>query len=532
MSRVNAKIFGNDIEEAKKNQDHLYQALLEKLPTAVYTCDKEGRITFYNKAASKLWGREPQLNVDKWCGSWKTYDRDGSLLQEDSMPIAVTLREGNTGSMHELIIQRPNGSLSHVIPHPQPLFDIKGNITGAFNMLVDITPQHETLEALRESEERFRNLADTAPVMIWMADLEKMCSFFNRRWTEFTGRDLKEELGTGWLTAVHPDDVTRCITIYKTSFDNREEFQKEYRLRRHDKTYRWVECHGVPRYSCDGTFLGYIGTCIDIHEKKLAGKELERKIAESTAELKLKNQELERSNAELASFSYVASHDLQEPLRKIITFGDRLILQHGKNIPEDAMVYLEKMISSSRRMTKLVDDILNFSHSTKSEEKYQPVNLNDTLKHVLHDFDQSIMEKKATLKIGSLPEIKAVPLQMTQLFHNLISNSLKFARKDIRPEIEISSITLDKNELQLHDVDPRYNYCMITVRDNGIGFSPQYADTIFKIFQRLHGKSEYSGSGIGLALCRKIADNHHGRIFASSDSTGTNFFVILPTDLT
>jgi PAS domain S-box-containing protein len=504
---------------------------MERMPTAVYTCDAEGKITFYNKAAEKLWGRSPELGKDMWCGSWKIFTPEGKALELSAAPIATTLITGKAQAGQEIIIQRPDGSRSNVLPHPQPIFDSKGTLIGAFNMLTDITAQKTVLNELRESEMRFRTLADTAPVMIWMADTNKDFIFFNKRWCSFTGKPANEQISGSWISFVHPEDKNRLNNVYNEAFQQRNEFEIEYRLQRYDGSYRWISSQGIPRYSGDGAFLGYIGTCHDINERKLAGNELERRIAESTAELKSKNEELQRSNTELASFSYVASHDLQEPLRKIITFTDRMLLQYGKEMPEGSKLYLDKIVSSSRRMTRLIEDVLNFSRVSRAEEKYSLVDLNDIVKNVLTDFDQLIIEKQAKMNIGPLPVLTAVPLQMTQLFHNLISNALKFSRTDLIPEITITSTPADKTQSVLLGLDPKLQYCNISIVDNGIGFNAEYAEIIFKIFQRLHGKSEYSGTGIGLALCKKIAENHKGSINASSANNQTRFVVTIPLNL-
>jgi two-component system CheB/CheR fusion protein len=272
---------------------------------------------------------------------------------------------------------------------------------------------------------------------------------------------------------------------------------------------------------------------MDINDRRMASEELEKRIEERTLELKLKNDELERSNRELASFSYVASHDLQEPLRKIITFADRLQGQYKEELPKGAIEYLDKMVVSSKRMTRLIEDLLNFSRVSRSAEKFVWTDLHEVVKNVMMDFDQRIAEKKARISISKLPVISAIPLQMHQLFYNLISNALKFTKSSVAPVIKISYRSLPNHEKaafpQLEQTIP---YCEIKVEDNGIGFDDSFSEQIFTIFQRLHGKSEFSGTGIGLALCRKIAETHNGYIYASSqENKGATFVVLLPADL-
>jgi two-component system CheB/CheR fusion protein len=255
---------------------------------------------------------------------------------------------------------------------------------------------------------------------------------------------------------------------------------------------------------------------------------LDHEVQQRTRELEEINKELSRSNSELQQFAYVASHDLQEPLRKIMTFSDKL-LQHAERIPEEGRTYIEKIASSSHRMTRLIDDLLNFSRISRSNRKFTRTDLNDIVKDVLVDFELIILQKKAKIEFEKLPVIQAIPLQMEQLFHNLISNALKFSKEDAPPVISISSrpiSTQEANDRNLRKMGP---YIEIMVKDNGIGFNPEFSEQIFTIFQRLNSKYEYPGTGIGLALCRKIALNHEGEMWAEGiPNEGARFHIILP----
>lgn len=248
---------------------------------------------------------------------------------------------------------------------------------------------------------------------------------------------------------------------------------------------------------------------------------LEMEVKERTANLnnlnallEEKNEELERSNKELESFNYIASHDLQEPLRKIQTFLS-LITQRGID-PDTAHAYMDKISLSAERMSNLIQDVLAYSRIS-ADNKFVNTDLNKVIDNVLTDYEIVIADKKAVINRESLPVIKAIPLQMHQLFSNLISNSLKY--NDGQPVINISSKLLQK--------DP--GMVEITISDNGIGFNEKYSDQIFTLFKRLHGKSEYGGTGIGLSICKKITDQHHGTITASSvEGNGAEFTIQLP----
>jgi two-component system CheB/CheR fusion protein len=226
----------------------------------------------------------------------------------------------------------------------------------------------------------------------------------------------------------------------------------------------------------------------------------------------------------------VASHDLQEPLRKITTFANRITARHNELSREDLEFYLEKIVSSSERMTALIKNMLQFAKLRNPSELFEQTDLNLILEDIRNDFEIVIEQKDAELQIGELPVLEAIPLQINQLFYNLISNSLKFSRDDVPPVISITSRKISGTALSEHpSLNPKLSYFEIMLRDNGIGFSPEYRDKIFMIFQRLNTTNKYQGTGIGLALCKKIVDNHGGRIFAlSKEGEGSTFHVVLP----
>jgi two-component system CheB/CheR fusion protein len=221
---------------------------------------------------------------------------------------------------------------------------------------------------------------------------------------------------------------------------------------------------------------------------------------------------------------------LQEPLRKIITFSTRLQDMHKAELSTEVKSYLNKIEGASFRMSTLIRDLLNFSRLLQHEKSFVPTDLNGTLKNILDDFELLVHEKKAQIKFDELPTIDAIPLQMNQLFYNLISNALKFSKEDVPPVITITSRTLSEKEIQKYPAFiPFISYVEIIFKDNGIGFGQKYADKIFIIFQRLHGKETYIGTGIGLALTKKIIENHHGEIFADAkENEGAAFHIILP----
>ncbi|MGI8889245.1 MAG: sensor histidine kinase [Chthoniobacterales bacterium] len=257
-----------------------------------------------------------------------------------------------------------------------------------------------------------------------------------------------------------------------------------------------------------------------------ANDELEGRVETRTADLAAANESLQRSNRELEQFASVASHDLQEPLRKIQAFGDRLQTRSGAELGEQGRDYLARMLSSATRMRSLIDALLSFSRITTKAQPFSEVDLSATADDVVSDLEDRIQRMSGRVEVGPLPSLEADPLQMRQLLQNLIGNGLKFARAETPPVVKVESRLLDDQEGEKGEGIPR---CEITVRDNGIGFEEVYLDRIFELFQRLHGRQEYEGTGMGLAICRKIVERHGGTITAqSAPDRGATFLVTLP----
>ena len=250
----------------------------------------------------------------------------------------------------------------------------------------------------------------------------------------------------------------------------------------------------------------------------------------SQNELRNKIYALESANESLEQFAYVASHDLQEPLRKIRAFGDRLSTKYSEQLEGSGKDYIERMQNAAARMQTLIGDLLKFSRVGRFREPFQPIAIAELIREISNDMETTVSDTEASIIIKELPVIHAEPLQMRQLFQNLVSNGIKFHKENVQPEIVVSSAPAEEADLEeLAAVDGTVTYHKISVTDNGIGFDEKYLDRIFNIFQRLHGRSEYKGTGIGLAICRKIAENHGGAISATSQpGEGSSFYVILP----
>jgi two-component system CheB/CheR fusion protein len=269
----------------------------------------------------------------------------------------------------------------------------------------------------------------------------------------------------------------------------------------------------------------------DREEKELA-EELEKKVFDRTMSLNQANVELQHSNENLAQFAYIASHDLQEPLRKIRTFSNILQDKHTSELPYPVRGLVAKISASSERMSTLISEVLNFSKAVNSDGAFKQTDLDHALTKVISDFDLLIAEKDVVINREPLPVIDAIPFQINQLFYNLISNAIKFSKDGLSPIITISSKLMGLAEMAKYpNLNPKFSYCEIGIKDNGIGFNLDMKDKIFLIFQRLHTQQEYLGTGIGLALCKKIVANHHGEISATSRrDEGSIFKILLPLE--
>ncbi len=383
--------------------------------------------------------------------------------------------------------------------------------------IMDITERKRSDAALRESEARFRHLADTAPVLIWMSGTDKLCTYFNQSWLDFTGRSLTEEIGEGWATGVYGDDLAQLLETYNTAFDARQEFKMECRLRRFDGQYRWMFDHGVPRFTTEGEFLGYIGSCIDIDDRKQAEANvlqltatLEQRVKDRTAQLEIANQELE-------SFSYSVSHDLRAPLRHISGFVDLLQRRLQPNeLDETSQHYMQTIADTSKQAGVLIDNLLSFSRMGRTEMRFKTTDMNQLIAEVRRALEPEIAGRTIQWQVEPLPTIQGDPALLRSVFYNLVENALKYTQPRSDPEIAIGSTS------QTHET-------IFWIRDNGVGFDMRYVHKLFGVFQRLHRADEFEGTGIGLANVQRIIRRHGGRVWAEAEvDRGATFYVSLP----
>jgi signal transduction histidine kinase/FixJ family two-component response regulator len=371
---------------------------------------------------------------------------------------------------------------------------------------------------LSQSVDELRSILQSIPQIAFTANAGGAIEFINQHWYQYSrSKDVLPKTEPGKLS------VADCI---RQAITSKEPFVAEICIRAlEQQEYRYHTLTMTPVKKHDA-ITKWVGMLTDIHEQKMANQLLEQRVAERTLQLQNSNAELEASNHELQQFAYIASHDLKEPLRKIHFFSD-MIKSRYLNGNVDAMSNMDKIIRSSERMRSLIMDILDYS-KLSIPDSFEATDINAVINEILGDMDLLIMEKQAQIEVQEIPRLEVNASQIRQVFQNILSNAIKFSRDTVPPVVRITATRVtDKQVNSRPDVNGRY--CKIEITDNGIGFNERYLDKIFVIFQRLNSREEYEGTGIGLAIVKKIVDTHKGLLTAKSiEGEGSTFQIILP----
>ncbi len=378
---------------------------------------------------------------------------------------------------------------------------------GTIDFYREVRKRREVERALREEYAKSQRYLDIAAVMIILIDAHQRIELINKKGLEILGYSEDEIIGKNWFETFIPEerhDELRMIFINMMSEQIEPYTSCECWINTKDKGHRLLILQNVIIRDTAGMIQGMLSSGQDVTERH-----------EAELALATKSEELERSNIELEQFAYIASHDLQEPLRMILSFVDLLKLKMGDRLDDDVKEYMYYIVKSASWMQLLINDLLTYSRVTTRANPFEPVSLNDILTQATFNLKTAIDEKKAVISAKKLPDIMADKTQMIQVFQNLIGNAIKFCDKD-HPEIELTSRSKD-------------GFWRITVRDNGIGMDMKYAPRIFKVFERLHAKDAYPGTGIGLAVSKKIIERHSGSITVESVlGKGSKFILMLP----
>jgi two-component system, chemotaxis family, CheB/CheR fusion protein len=412
-------------------------------------------------------------------------------------------------------IYQPNGVIEGILVLS---LETTEQVKARQRLQAELDERRQMEAALQESESRFRTMADGTPVMIWVHDPEGGMEFVNQAYTDYFGVTLEQVKAEGWQPLVHPEDSSGYVDVFIECLQQHRTFRAQCRVRRPDGKWCWIDSHGQPRFSATGEFIGMAGSSFDITQRKQA-EEANKRYAGQLEQL---NRDLAFANRELKDFTYVASHDLQEPLRKVSQFGRLLQMNAGETLTEDNHVYLDRMVDAAKRMQEMIAGLLDYSRITTQGNPFTQVDLSHLAREVLSDLEVRIEQTEGSVDIKTLPVIDADPLLMRQLFQNLIGNALKFHRPNNPPIVKVWA---EDNDME---GNPAELVCLY-FQDNGIGFDEQHLEKLFQPFMRLHGRSNYEGNGMGLSICRKIAERHRGKITAKSiPEDGATFIVTLP----
>jgi len=526
---VHIDITERKLAEAKLRESvDRYHYLITSSPSAIGILTTEKLIiTTANQAIIDIWGKGWQIMGRSYFEALPELAQQGygdifNQVYKTGVPF-------NAIETPVQIVQNGKMQLKYYNFLLYPQRDLNGDIDGIGIMATEVTTQALFNRQIQESEKKFRLLADSMPQHVWTADAEGNLNYFNQSVYDYSGLTAEQVNADGWLQIVHPGDREMNIKEWAQSIQSGKDFLLEHRFRKHTGEYRWQLSRAVPQKDENGKIRMWVGTSTDIEEQKTFAAELEKQVAARTKELAENNIELEKMNKELQSFAYISSHDLQEPLRKIQTFASRIADKEGPNLSAAGKDHFKRMQESALRMQTLIDDLLAYSRSNTADRQFEKVHLEKIIAEVKDDLKEDLQQKGAIIETDNLCEVNIIPFQFRQLVQNLLTNSLKFA-DPLKPlHITIASITAIGADFNNNKLSPNTQYCRIRVADNGIGFEQKFSEKIFEVFQRLHGRSEYRGTGIGLAIVKKIAENHGGIVTATGElHKGATFDIYLP----
>lgn len=467
--------------------DEELRLIIETCPDFLCTTDVEGRFRFCNAAFETGLGYDPQSLVGK---------QSLELIHPDDVSsVTDAVRANPAATTVEFRFLHADGHWVYVEMNRRLVTDDKGDPRGAVVVSRDVTDR-------RKAEDRFRLLADHAPVGIYIAQ-DRRFVYVNPQFSRFTGFSDEELVGMDPMTLVVSDDRARVRESAVSALKAGLPSEYEYRIHNKAGEIRWI-MESVVSIDYHGKRAS-LGNYVDITERKKAEEIQHQTLAE-----------LERSNEELAQFAYVASHDLQEPLRMVASFTQLLSRRYKGQLDEDADEFIRFAVDGVTRMQNLINDLLAYSRVGTRGNAMELTDAGFTLDRICADLAASIEESGAAVTRAELPSVWVDPTQFGQLLQNLVANAIKYRAPGRAPEVSVSAVR-------------QAGGWHFTVKDNGIGIDPDYFERIFIIFQRLHGKEDYQGTGIGLAICKKIVERHGGHIWVDSEPrNGSAFHFTIP----
>lgn len=508
---------------SSKPQDDIRNRLVDLSPIPTYYIDTELCYQYTNKAYANWLDQEQNNIIGKSIS--EVMGAAAFEILKDKVEVALA---GNALDF-ELEVPYKKG-IRYVQLKYMPDIDDKGRVSGVMVLVSDITEKRKVELELQKKAKELQDYFDNATIGLHWVDSNGIIVWANKAELQLLGYTEEEYIGHH-IAEFH---VERPIIDDILTRLSRNETLNQYEalLRCKDGNIRNVIINSNVLWE-DGNFVHTRCFTLDVTEKRKAEQFLSKANAELEQKVKERTIELSRKNEELEQFAYAASHDLKEPVRKIHFFTERLKERLAEKLEEEDLKYFERMETGAKRMSSLIDDLLTYSHISRSTSHEEIVDLNNTLSMVLEDQELGIEEKGAKIIIEALPVVKGNRRQLQQLFENLIGNALKYSKPDTTPVIKVTSAHIKGNDtaLRLAEEEAEKEYHLIEVRDNGIGFDQADAERIFNVFTRLHGMAEYKGTGVGLSIVRKVAENHNGYVWAESQpGEGATFKVLLPMD--
>jgi PAS domain S-box-containing protein len=480
-----------DVTEVKVHEEQL-RSMVDSIDQLAWMADADGGIFWYNRR----WYEYTGTTADQMRG-W------GWQAVHDPAILPKVLEEWNksirTGVAFDMIfpLKGADGVFRLFLTRINPVRDPDGTIVRWFGTNTDVEVLQRTEAALRASEERFRQLAESMPQALWTATPDGVCDYINPRWTLLTGCDLAATQAGVFRTLMTPADVEALDQAARTALREGSQYSVECRFREADGVFRWYLVRAVPVLNASGEILKWFGTATDIDAQKHT------------------EEELRRANHDLESFAYSASHDLQEPIRNVAIYSELIAKRYHGVLEEEGRQFLGFLTEGGRRLARLINDLLAYTQAGVLEDHVNEVDASEVLKHVLATLSEAIRENAAVVSFDPLPEVGMSEAHLQQLFQNLIGNALKYRTED-SPRIHVSAM----------DFEGTWRF---SIRDNGIGIDLKYQENIFGVFKRLHNDTKYSGTGIGLAICQRVVERYGGRIWVESElGKGATFFFTIP----
>ncbi|MGI9145418.1 MAG: PAS domain-containing sensor histidine kinase [Chloroflexota bacterium] len=502
----------------------LLRALLESTDAGVFAVDLEGQCTFVNSAGASLLRAAPEdlLGANL---HWQIHVPPSGPAPHtpDQCPIATSAMSREPVVVEGETLWRSDGTSFPSESTASPIVEHE-TVTGAVVVVRDITARRRAETAQREGEAHFRVMADTAPVLIWVSGPDMGCTYFNRGWLEFRGRTLAQELGDGWAEGLYPDDAQRVIAAYRAAFEGRRPYSLEYRMRRADGAYRWILVSGTPRHDDSGAFAGYVGSCLDITERRAAEEERDRLLAAERAA----REHAEAATRQRDELLALVSHDLRSPLATIR--GRAQLLRRQTTALASTATERDRLLqglmqieAGTDRMATLIDELLDLVQMEAGQQlelDRQPTDLVHLVRASVAEHQAATQRHRIDVQVGE-PAVTGTwdVHRLRRVLDNLLSNAVKYSPAGGRVDVKV-------------EVDPAESCAVVQVRDQGVGIPPDDAPRIFERFYRAsNAAGRVTGFGIGLAGVRQIVEQHGGTITVKSqEGHGSTFAIHLPLD--